>query len=129
MSSFVENILNTELFTELWHTIKRSFRSTKVGRTMEQLGIDEDDLGQVAKGVINVIGVADKSVDNEEEVEEEVLDDEEADAEEEECEEEEYEEEEEAEEEAEDESEDAEPSTKMKVARGAIDILKSILKK
>ena len=137
MSNFLENILNSDLCAQLFQRLKERFGATKLGGTLQELGIDEDDLGQMAKGVINVIGIAGESVDEEteaEEAEEEVEetgDDVDADCEEDDdeasdcAEEEEYLEEEDVE----TADEETQPSKKMRVARTAIDILKKILKK
>ncbi len=148
MGFFLENVFDNDLCNQILDSAKEKLGETKLGGIMEELGVDTDDLGKVAKGVINVIGVARTSVSDDEEAEEETDEevDEEMDEEEEDLisdeevvldgsdeEEEEYEEEEETEEEEyeEDETdgEPAEPSKGMKIARFIIQILKKLLRK
>ncbi|SFF85695.1 hypothetical protein [Prevotella sp. KH2C16] len=74
MGSFFENILNSDIASSVLEGAKTKLKDGKIGQTLSKFGIDIEsaDLGQMAKSVISVIGLAGKSVKgNDEEAEEE----------------------------------------------------------
>ena len=74
MGSFLENILDSDIAGPVLERAKTKLKDGKIGQTISKFGIDIEsaDLGQMAKSVISVIGLAGKSVKGKyDEVEEE----------------------------------------------------------
>ncbi|PTL33777.1 hypothetical protein C7120_04075 [Prevotella sp. oral taxon 376] len=74
MGSFFENILDSDITGPVRERAKTKLKDGKIGQTLSKFGIDikSADLGQMAKSVISVIGLAGKSVKGkDDEVEEE----------------------------------------------------------
>jgi hypothetical protein len=65
MGNFIEEILNSNITSSVLDTAKAKLQDSKFGQMLGKFGINlgDADLGEMAKGVINVVGLADKSVD------------------------------------------------------------------
>lgn len=76
MNSFLENILHSDAAGNIIEAAKEKLQSGSLGEALDKIGIGSGKLGELATGVINVIGLAGDAFGKKNEDEEESADEE-----------------------------------------------------